>query len=87
MAHGTFNTIQHSWIIVCDHVCQEKSSEYIREYIIINDGSTVKSYERLQELAKENQIEKDIQIKNLGTRIGLIQARNLGAKFASGRVL
>ena len=66
---------------------QEKSSEYIREYIIVNDGSTPKSYQRLQELAKYNQIESEVQIKNLGTRIGLIQARNLGAKFASGRVL
>ena len=63
---------------------QEKSTEFIREYIIVNDGSTLESYQRLQALAKENQIE--IQIKNLGTRIGLIQARNLGAKFASGRV-
>ena len=64
---------------------QEKSTEFIREYIIVNDGSTLESYQRLQALAKENQIE--IQIKNLGKRIGLIQARNLGAKFASGRVL
>ena len=63
---------------------QEKSTEFIREYIIVNDGSTLESYQRLQALTKENQIE--IQIKNLGTRIGLIQARNLGAKFASGRV-
>ena len=63
---------------------QEKSTEFIREYIIVNDGSTLESYQRLQALAKENQIE--IQIKNLGKRIGLIQARNLGAKFASGRV-
>ena len=52
----------------------------------MNDGSTLESYQRLEALAKENRIESPIQIKSLGKRIGLIQARNLGAKFASGRV-
>ena len=65
---------------------QETSTEFIREYIIVNDGSTVESYQSLQRLAKENEIQSQIQIKNLGKRTGLIQARNLGAKFASGRV-
>ena len=35
----------------------------------------------------QKRIENPIQFKTLGKRIGLIQARNLGAKFASGRVL
>ena len=53
----------------------------------MNDGSTLESYQKLQALAKESQIKSQIQIKTLEKRIGLIQARNLGAKFASGRVL
>ena len=52
----------------------------------MNDGSTLESYQKLQALAKESQIKSQIQIKTLEKRIGLIQARNLGAKFASGRV-
>ncbi len=75
-----YNAEKHIYKCICS-ICNQKYKDI--EIIVVNDGSTDRTYEILDDLAKNDRRIKVINTKNVGAS----HARNIGIKNAKGEFI